>query len=94
MSARRRIRDPRVWLGLGVTALALWLAFRDVSWSALARDVVRANWWLLLGVSVPAYMWAMLLRAQRWRILARGVAESAMFRRRSNLSSRRARAPA
>ncbi len=75
MSRRRRIQDPRVWFGLGVTALALWLSFRDVSWSALARDVGRANWWLLLGGSLPAYMWAVLLRAQRWRILARGVAE-------------------
>jgi hypothetical protein len=64
-----------VWLGLGVTALALWLSFRDVSWSQLARDVSRANWWLLLGGSVPAYLWALLLRAQRWRVLARGVAE-------------------
>jgi uncharacterized protein (TIRG00374 family) len=75
VSAGRRIRDPRVWLGLGVTVLALWLSFRDVSWSALARDVSRANWWLLVGVSIPAYMWALLLRAQRWRVLARGVAE-------------------
>jgi len=71
----RRLRDPRLWLGLAVTALALWLSFRDVSWPALARDLARANWWLLLGPSIPAYAWALQLRAQRWRVLARGVAD-------------------
>jgi len=73
--SRRRFRDPRLWLGLGITALALWLSFRDVSWRQLGRDVARANWWLLIGVSVPAHLWALQLRAQRWRFLARGVAD-------------------
>jgi hypothetical protein len=71
----KRLRDPRVWLGLGVTALSLWFAFRGVSWSALGRELSRTNWWLLLGASVPAYLAALWLRAERWRVLARGVAE-------------------
>ena len=70
----RRLRDPRVWLGLGVTALSLWFAFRGVSWPALGRELARANWWLLLGVSLPAYLVTVWLRAERWRVLARGVA--------------------
>jgi hypothetical protein len=75
MTAHRRLRDPRLWLGLGITALALWLSFRDVSWRQLGRDMARANWWLLIGISLPAHLWALQLRAQRWRVLARGVAE-------------------
>ncbi len=75
MSRTRRLSDPRLWLGLGVTVLALWLSFRDVSWRALGRDVSRANWVVLLGLSVPAHLWALQLRAQRWRVLARGVAD-------------------
>jgi hypothetical protein len=71
----KRLRDPRVWLGLGVTALSLWFAFRGVSWAALGRDLARTNWWLLLGVSLPAYVATLWLRAERWRVLARGVAE-------------------
>ena len=68
MSRRRsRLLDPRLWVGLAITALALWLSFRDVSWSQLARDVAAANWWLLLGVSLPVYAWQLLLRTQRWR---------------------------
>ena len=71
----KRLRDPRLWVGLGVTALALWLSFRDVSWPALGRDLARANWWLLIGASLPAYVAAIWLRALRWRVLARGVAD-------------------
>ena len=63
MSRRSRIRDPRVWLGLFITAVALWLSFRDVDWGQLGRDVARANWWLLVVGSFPAYAWAVLLRA-------------------------------
>jgi uncharacterized membrane protein YbhN (UPF0104 family) len=71
----RRLLDRRVWLGLAVTAAALWFSFRDVDFAELGRQLARANWWLLLGGSLPAYVWAVLLRAQRWRVLARGVAD-------------------
>ena len=71
----KRLRDPRVWLGLAVTAFSLWFAFRGVSWGALGRDLSRTNWWLLLGASLPAYVAALWLRAERWRVLARGVAD-------------------
>ncbi len=79
----KRLRSWRLWLGLAVTALSLWVAFRDVSWSALGRELAGANWWLLLGLSLPAYLWSVQLRAARWRVLARGVADvpvSAAFR--------------
>ena len=71
----KRLRSWRLWLGLSVTALALWFAFRDVSWVALGQELARANWWLLLGLSLPAYVWSVQLRAARWRVLARGVAD-------------------
>jgi hypothetical protein len=71
----KRLRDRRVWLGLAITALALWFAFRDVSWRELGQQLARADWLLLLGPSLPAYLWSIHLRAQRWRVLARGVAD-------------------
>jgi hypothetical protein len=71
----KRLRDRRVWLGLAITAFALWFAFRDISWAELWQQLARANWWLLLGASLPAYLWSVQLRAQRWRVLARGVAD-------------------
>jgi uncharacterized membrane protein YbhN (UPF0104 family) len=79
----KRLLDRRVWLGLAVTAAALWFSFRDVDFAELGRQLARANWWLLLGGSLPCYLWSVHLRAQRWRVLARGVADvptSAAFR--------------
>jgi uncharacterized membrane protein YbhN (UPF0104 family) len=71
----KRLRDRRVWLGLAITAFALWFAFRDISWAELWQQLARANWWLLFGASLPAYLWSVQLRAQRWSVLARGVAD-------------------
>ena len=70
-----RVLDPRVLVGLAITALTLWYSFRDVSFSVLLRDMARANLaWLILP-SVPAYVWSIYVRALRWRHLAAGVAE-------------------
>jgi hypothetical protein len=71
---RSRLLDWRVWLGLGITVGALWLALRDVSFEALWRDIARANLWILLGISVPANLAAMWVRALRWRHLTDAIA--------------------
>jgi uncharacterized membrane protein YbhN (UPF0104 family) len=65
----RAIRDPRVWLGLAIAALAVWLALRGVDLHAVAAEFRRARWGLLLGISVPAYLAAVWFRALRWRHL-------------------------
>ena len=65
MKARSRLLDPRVWLGLGVTALFLWLALRDAPFAEVRRVMAQANWPLLLGVSVPSYVWVVYVRARR-----------------------------
>ena len=66
---RSRWRDPRVWLGLAVTAVLMWLVMRDVPFGGVARDVAGARWGPLLGLSIPAYLLAVYLRALRWRHL-------------------------
>lgn len=65
----RRLRDPRIWLGLFVTVAAVWFALRDVDARALVAEFRRANLVLLLGLSVPAYLLVVYLRALRWRHL-------------------------
>lgn len=62
-------RDPRVLLGLGVTAATLWLAFRGVDFRVLTRDFARANLVMLVGLSVPLYALQYAIRALRWRHL-------------------------
>ncbi len=68
-----RVLDPRVLLGLAITAVTLWFSFRGVDFGRLGRDIARANLWVLLLPSVPAYVWSIYVRALRWRHLAAGV---------------------
>lgn len=69
----RRLRDPRIWLGLAIAAACLWYAFRDVDFTRVLADMRRADWVVLLGLSVPSYVLAIYLRAVRWRHLIGGV---------------------
>ncbi|MGI9591228.1 MAG: lysylphosphatidylglycerol synthase transmembrane domain-containing protein [Myxococcota bacterium] len=62
----RRWRDPRVWLGVAVTVFFLWLTLRDVPFAEVGRVMAGANWWLLVGLSVPLYALLVWLRALRW----------------------------
>lgn len=70
---RSRWRDPRVWLGMAITAVTVWLALRDVSYGDLARDLARADLPLVIAVSVPSYVLVVWLRALRWRYLTDAV---------------------
>lgn len=67
-------RSPFLWLGLAISGASLWWAFRDVDLRAVGAQVARANWLLLLGVSLPSTLAAMYLRALRWRHLTDPIA--------------------
>jgi len=63
------VRDPRVWLGVAITAFFLWLALRDVSFGEVAAAIGQADWVVLIGMSVPPYLLSVYSRALRWRHL-------------------------
>ena len=69
-----RLGDPRILIGLAITAVTLWFALRGVSFSTLARDITRANLAILLIPSIPAYLATLYVRALRWRHLLLAVA--------------------
>lgn len=71
---RSRLRDPRFWIGIAITAVTLWLALRGVDPEALLRDLARADLPLVLAISVPAYAVMIWLRALRWRYLTDAIA--------------------
>jgi uncharacterized protein (TIRG00374 family) len=78
-----RLRDPRVWLGLAITVAAMAFALRDVDMRLVVREFARANLLVLFGVSVPAYLVVVWLRALRWRHLTdpiRPMPRAALFR--------------
>lgn len=66
---RARLRDWRVWFGLGVTALFVWLSLRDAPLQEVGREIARARWGVLVAISVPSYLLVQYLRALRWRHL-------------------------
>ncbi len=75
--------DPRILIGLAITAVTLWFALRGVSFATLARDIARANLAVLLIPSIPAYLATIYVRALRWRHLTLAVARierGAVFR--------------
>lgn len=71
---RSRWRDPRIWLGIAITAVTLWLALRGIDPAVLARDLARADLPLVIGISVPSYVLLVWLRALRWRYLTDAIA--------------------
>jgi uncharacterized protein (TIRG00374 family) len=66
-----------------VTAFFVWLVLRDAPFAEVARVIARANWVLLLVLSIPAYVLVVYLRALRWRHLTapiRPFATGSLFR--------------
>ncbi len=73
--ATARWRDPRVWVGIAITVLFLWLVLRDVPFADVGRAIARANWFVLLLPSVPSYLLLVWVRALRWRHLTNPIQE-------------------
>ena len=55
-------------LGIALSVLLLWFAFRGVPWSEVAAEIRRANLWLLV-LSAAAATGIFPLRARRWRTI-------------------------
>lgn len=69
-------RSLRVALGLGISAVFLYLAFRGQDFGEIRDSLGRTNlWWLIPALAL--YMLGVYLRAIRWRILLRPVAPNA-----------------
>lgn len=51
----------------------MWLVFRDINFELVSQAIARADWVLLLGLSVPSYFVTLYLRALRWRYLTDSV---------------------
>jgi len=74
-SGTARWRDPRVWVGIAITVLFLWLVLRDVPFADVGRAIARANWFVLVLPSVPSYLLLVWVRALRWRHLTNPIQE-------------------
>ena len=63
-----KIKRWQVWLGVLISIVFLYLAFRQVDFSQVWHFLAQARWsWVLLGLVF--YFLGVLLRAFRWQIL-------------------------
>ncbi|MGE4609076.1 MAG: lysylphosphatidylglycerol synthase transmembrane domain-containing protein [Myxococcota bacterium] len=72
-----------MWSGVAVTGFFIWLVFRDVDFGLVGEAIAQADWLILLGVSIPAYLLCVFLRALRWRYLTdpiQPISTAALFR--------------
>lgn len=65
-------------IGLALTVFLLWLAFRNVSWSEVSRDLREANFGLV-ALSVFVVTLIFPLRARRWRPILDPIAPNLPF---------------
>jgi len=57
-----------IWLGLVISAVFLYLAFREINYTDLWQTLQRINlWWLVPGLAI--YFGGMVVRAWRWQYL-------------------------
>lgn len=71
---RRWAADWRVWLGVAITVACLWYVAEGVPLAEVAAAFAQADIWLLVGVSVPAHVLGIYVRALRWRHLTNPIA--------------------
>jgi uncharacterized protein (TIRG00374 family) len=61
-------RKPQVWLGVLISLIALYLAFRNVNWNDVGTSLAGAQYiWLI--PSAVALIVAIWIRGERWRWL-------------------------
>jgi uncharacterized protein (TIRG00374 family) len=62
------LRNRRVWLGLAVSAVALYFALRGIAWADIRRALASASYtWLIPAIGVIVV--GQVARAIRWQVL-------------------------
>jgi len=62
----------RVWVGLVISGVLLWLAFRGVDWPSLGRALMAISW-TSCGIAALFFLTNLIVRAVRWRVLLASV---------------------
>jgi uncharacterized protein (TIRG00374 family) len=67
----------RYLAGLLITAMALWLSFRNLDWSALAQSFTRINL-IWVGAAVLSSLFTVYALGWRWRLLLKSKIDASM----------------
>lgn len=74
-----KIKRWHVWLGLIISAIFLWLAFRKVDFALVWEQVKTANL-AYVALGIGAYFIALFLRTWRWKVLLRPMKSVSLVR--------------
>ena len=74
-----KIKRWHVWLGLIISAIFLWLAFRKVDFALVWEQVKTANL-AYVALGIAAYFFALFLRTWRWKVLLRPMKPVSLLR--------------
>jgi uncharacterized protein (TIRG00374 family) len=65
---RKLLKKARFWIGILISVIALFFAFRQVNFRDVWAALSGVNYWLLAASLVPLVLF-LVLRAFRWRLL-------------------------
>lgn len=65
---------PQFLIGLAISMVALWWAFRDTDWSAFGAALLAGNPWLI-ALAAALLLLAVPIRGIRWRLFLRPLGE-------------------
>lgn len=68
------MRSPRFWVGLAISAVFLYLAFRGQDFQEIRNALRQANYWYVIP-ALGLYFIGVYLRAFRWSWVLRGVSQ-------------------
>ncbi len=68
----------RTWIGVAISAAAIWWAARGVDWDAFRASLAAADWELLALAFILAPIVNIVIRGIRWRILLSPVASPSL----------------
>ena len=74
-----KIKRWHVWLGLIISAIFLWLAFRKVDFALVWEQLKTANL-AYVALGITAYFFALFIRTWRWKVLLRPMKPVSLLR--------------
>ncbi len=74
----RRWPHWRIWAGIAVSGVLLWLALRGVDWSHLGKVFMTVSW-PSCGIAALFLLANLIVRAVRWRVLLTPVCRLPLF---------------
>ena len=62
------MKQLKLWIGIVISAVAIYFAFKDIKFDQVGDTFSRLNWWLLALSFIP-YFLTLFMKVTRWQLL-------------------------